>query len=456
MSATYFRYDGTVQTPLGLAVPGASIAVLDQPSDFTTQPGTPLATIYGADNTNSATITGALWEGGQITFTLSATPPTDVVEGSYIAVSGVTPSTFDTTLEAPYLVMSVVGNTVIVASLTSPGTYVSGGTVASSVLPNPLTSDNNGNYYFYTLPGIYSVQIYSPTITERDYPDQGVGTVAGGSVLSVALALPAEFDVSGSPVTTSGTLSATWAVESANLVFAGPGSGSPATPGFRALVADDLPGGTGTVSSVAHTLTVPASIMSKTVTGSPITTSGTIADTITLVTQSANLVWAGPTSGGAATPTFRALVTNDLPAVGFPATRAFTNQILAAPVSVMMSTETSIDAITVTMPASGGPWRVLLRYQYFQDGGVAYTAGISDGTNWFATSQGVIHNNNSCMDGSELTYVTYADGAMVTFTCYTFNSGASTVVLAPGDEGTPGETYAMGVSHMSATVQASA
>jgi len=65
-------------------------------------------------------------------------------------------------------------------------------------------------------------------------------------------------------------------------------------------------GGSGTVTSVA--MTVP-SILS--VSGSPITTSGTFA--VTLENQSANTVFAGPTSGGAATPTFRALVVADLP-----------------------------------------------------------------------------------------------------------------------------------------------
>lgn len=62
----------------------------------------------------------------------------------------------------------------------------------------------------------------------------------------------------------------------------------------------------GTVTSVA--MSVP-SILS--VAGSPITTTGTLA--VTLATQSANLVFAGPTSGGAATPIFRSLVSADIP-----------------------------------------------------------------------------------------------------------------------------------------------
>lgn len=63
----------------------------------------------------------------------------------------------------------------------------------------------------------------------------------------------------------------------------------------------------GTVTSVA--LTAPAEFI---VAGSPITTSGTLA--ITKATEAANKVWAGPTTGSAAQPTFRSLVAADLPA----------------------------------------------------------------------------------------------------------------------------------------------
>lgn len=65
--------------------------------------------------------------------------------------------------------------------------------------------------------------------------------------------------------------------------------------------------GGGTVSSVG--LTMPSSIL--TCTGSPITGSGIIA--CNLATQAANTAWAGPTSGSAAAPTFRALGVADLP-----------------------------------------------------------------------------------------------------------------------------------------------
>lgn len=62
-----------------------------------------------------------------------------------------------------------------------------------------------------------------------------------GTVTSVALTLPSEFSVSGSPITASGTLAGTWANQSANLVMAGPVSGSATTPTFRALESRDMP-----------------------------------------------------------------------------------------------------------------------------------------------------------------------------------------------------------------------
>jgi hypothetical protein len=64
---------------------------------------------------------------------------------------------------------------------------------------------------------------------------------SGGTVSSVALSMPSIFSVSGSPVTTAGTLSASLNNQSENLVFAGPASGGAATPSFRSLVAADIP-----------------------------------------------------------------------------------------------------------------------------------------------------------------------------------------------------------------------
>lgn len=65
----------------------------------------------------------------------------------------------------------------------------------------------------------------------------GTGT---GTVTSVALSLPPDLTVSGSPVTSTGTLSAAWANQAAAKVFAAPASATGA-PSFRVLAATDLP-----------------------------------------------------------------------------------------------------------------------------------------------------------------------------------------------------------------------
>ena len=49
------------------------------------------------------------------------------------------------------------------------------------------------------------------------------------------------------------------------------------------------------------------------VSGSPVTTTGTL--TASLANQTANTIWAGPSSGGATTPSFRALVAGDIPSL---------------------------------------------------------------------------------------------------------------------------------------------
>jgi hypothetical protein len=145
-------------------------------------------------------------------------------------------------------------------------------------------------------------------LVSTDIPALPYGT---GTVTSVGLALPSIMSVSGSPVTTTGTLTGTLTTQAANSLFAGPISGVGATPTFRALTTADIAGlGVGTVTSVG--MTVP-SILS--VTPSTITTSGSFA--LSLTTESANQIFAGPSSGAAATPTFRSLTSADIPALPY-------------------------------------------------------------------------------------------------------------------------------------------
>jgi hypothetical protein len=142
-------------------------------------------------------------------------------------------------------------------------------------------------------------------------------TPAAGGVTSVAFADDSTtpiYSVSGSPITSSGTLGITLTTQNANTVFAGPTTGSAAEPTFRSLVSADIPNNaantTGTASNITGTsnstlttlsalslpysqvtgapsgsvtsvaLSVPVSSIFG-VTGSPVTTSGTLGLTTT-------------------------------------------------------------------------------------------------------------------------------------------------------------------------------
>lgn len=112
----------------------------------------------------------------------------------------------------------------------------------------------------------------APTVTDTflkwDGSDLVWSAVAGaGTVTSVALSLPAEFTVTGSPITAAGTLTGNWATQNANYVFAGPSTGSAATPGFRALVNADIP-------TTLTGKTFNAGIINNTTIGSLIPSSG--------------------------------------------------------------------------------------------------------------------------------------------------------------------------------------
>ena len=122
------------------------------------------------------------------------------------------------------------------------GVYVDGGGQPSTVICRGLTFANTA-----ATDELYANGA-SATLILRDCGGRsgGSGTISvrNGTVTSVAMTVPAELSVSGSPITTSGTLAVTKATQSANTVWAGPTSGSAAQPTFRALGLADLPSGT--------------------------------------------------------------------------------------------------------------------------------------------------------------------------------------------------------------------
>jgi hypothetical protein len=110
--------------------------------------------------------------------------------------------------------------------------------VSSNFLVNPSQSSTIN----YTLPASAPTtnQILRYNGSSLEWASAGAGTVS-----SVGLSLSTEADavlsVSGSPITSAGTLSLDLEAQSANAVLAGPSSGGAAKPAFRSLVSDDIP-----------------------------------------------------------------------------------------------------------------------------------------------------------------------------------------------------------------------
>lgn len=126
----------------------------------------------------------------------------------------------------------------------------------------------------------------------------GAGT---GTVTSVGLSLPSsELTVSGSPVTTTGTLSATWANQTTNKFFAAP-NGSTGTPTFRAMVAADVPTLNQNTTGSAGTLNPGRTINGTTFDGSTNITVTADANTLTNTTLHSTVVTSSLTSVGTIT-----------------------------------------------------------------------------------------------------------------------------------------------------------
>jgi hypothetical protein len=131
------------------------------------------------------------------------------------------------------------------SSGTGPFTVYGGG--ASYYNTKLFQVQNNGNGTAnYLLPslaagsGNYCLQADTSGYVTNTGHACGTGS-GSGSVTSVGLSLPAQFSVANSPVTNSGTLTATWISQTGHSFLAGLDSSSTGTPTFRAIAADDVP-----------------------------------------------------------------------------------------------------------------------------------------------------------------------------------------------------------------------
>ena len=107
-----------------------------------------------------------------------------------------------------------------------------GGVSFTSFRAPLLTSD-----LVYTLP---SAQGNNGTVLSNDGNGNLSWSNSSGTVTSVSLSLPSIFNVTGSNVSSSGTLTAALASQSPNTVFAAP-TGATGIPSFRTLESSDIP-----------------------------------------------------------------------------------------------------------------------------------------------------------------------------------------------------------------------
>lgn len=169
------------------------------------------------------------------------------------------------------------------------------------------------------------------------------------AVTSVGLSLPTSlFSVSGSPVTTSGTLTGTLINQAQASIFAGPSSGGAGVPAFRPLVSTDLPtvqptqGGTGQTTLTQYNVLLgnaanPVSFAAPAATGTLLASNGT-----------------------AANPSFQTFASLGLPTLGgnntFTGTDSFISlQLPNLPAHTVMIAEAGSNVVSVGPGATGQP-----------------------------------------------------------------------------------------------------
>ena len=288
-----------------------------------------------------------------------------------------------------------------------------GGTFSTSIPTAGAISYGNGSSYQFTAVGT----------TGQLLTSAGAGVPTWSNIADIAVT-SLSFGTTGFIPSTATKGDITVA---GTLAVANGGTGLASTPANGAL---DIGNGTGftratltagtgaTITNAAGSITISATGTGGTVTsvglslpsiftvtGSPVTTSGTL--TATLATETANYVFAGPTTGAAAIPTFRALVAADVPG----------------------SALTKTDDTNVTLTLGGSPTTALLNAASLTlgwsgqlavgRGGTGLSAGTSGGIPYFSSTSAMTSSALLTQYG-----VIYGGGA-----------GASPVATAAGTTG---------------------
>ena len=209
------------------------------------------------NSTSSITVTDTGPSGGYSNIAFSLVAPVSVANGG---TSSTTP------LNNNRIVVSS-GGAIVEAAALGNGQLLIGSVGAAPVVGNIIAGSNisiaNG-------PGSISIS-----------------TINSGTVSSVGLAMPSDFTVTGSPVTSSGTLTVTANTQADNTFYSGPASGPAAAPTFRTMVAADM-------SSV---LTADGQVLIGSSSGSPVATTLTAGSNVSIANASGSITISTINSG---------------------------------------------------------------------------------------------------------------------------------------------------------------
>jgi len=230
-----------------------------------------------------------------------------------------------------------------------------------------------------------------------------------GTVTSVGLTAPPQFNVSGSPVTGSGTLAATWKAQNANTVLAGPASGTAADPTFRALTDADLPGGTTGTGAVVLA-------DSPALTGTPTAPTQTAGDNSTKLATTAYVQAA--VSGTTTLPASKYATAAALPGVTYANGASGVGATLTA---------TANGALTVDgdSPAVGDEILVKNQTATLQNGIYSVTA-TGSGSAPFVLTRATYYDQPAQVDLGDTTFVT--SGSTLASTSWTQNGTENPVI----------------------------
>jgi hypothetical protein len=241
ITATPTVGDVVLTLPSAVILPG-SLQVTTSLTVDTLTPNSALYVTTGGEIVSTAALTD-----GQILIGSTGNPP---VPGTIIGGTGVTvtnaPGSITIDIDDTEVVTSFsTGTTGLTPVGPDSGDIVLGGTLVTANGGTGLTTIGAAN----TILGvdIAGTALEYKAVTAGTgisvVPTAGVLTINNTGVTSVALSDGSTapiYAISGSPVTTTGTLTFSLNTQTANTVFAGPTTGGAAEPTFRALVLDDL------------------------------------------------------------------------------------------------------------------------------------------------------------------------------------------------------------------------